>query len=188
MVSVAAFLIKIPQCFSNTFCLYLVDVKKVVIEMPVFCSSGWPNLPGVCVSRTRSPGPLTTCWTRTPSDYDDFSAIQRQSLTYARLYAYHAIKGNLSNVCRPLSQWSNLPVLRQRSASFAPVTDLRWFVVPLPRTHQRSTVYLQKPFTRRACVRPHSPRKRGKSLAPSQTLIPQSQRARSGVAKKGATP
>lgn len=59
------------------------------------------------------------------------------------LYAYHAIKGNLSYVCSPASQCSNLPVVHQLSASFAPVTDLCWFTV-LPQIHQRSTVYLQK--------------------------------------------
>lgn len=60
------------------------------------------------------------------------------------LYAYHAIKGNLSYVCSPASRCSNLPVFQQLSASFAPVTGLCWFT-ELPQIHQRSTVYLQKP-------------------------------------------
>lgn len=88
--------------------------------------------------------PLTTFWTRTRFWpwwllHSSTSVIDICQI----LYAYHAIKGNLSDDCSPASQCSHLPVVQQLSASFAPVTDLCWFT-ELPQIHQRSTVYLQK--------------------------------------------
>lgn len=87
-------------------------------------------------------------------DHDDFSTTQPQSLTYARFcMRTNAIKGNLSDVCSAAPRCSNMQVLQQLSASFAPVTDLCWFTV-LPRIHQRSTAYLQNP-SKSVCLFAH---------------------------------
>lgn len=98
--------------------------------------------------------PLTTFWTQTPFWswllHNPTSVIDICQI----LYAHHAIKGNLSNVCSPASQCSHLPVFQQLSAPFAPVTDLCWFT-ELRQIHQRSTVYLQKTVIKWVCVCPH---------------------------------
>lgn len=120
--------------------------ENVVIEIAILLSLVWLHLPGIWVSKNPSilsptdnfldPNTFWPWWLlHNPTSVIDICQI---------LYAYHAIKGNLSDVCCPASQCSNLPVFQQLSASFAPVTDLWWFT-ELPQIHQRSTFYLQGP-------------------------------------------
>ncbi len=129
------------------------------------------HLPGICISKTLlSSVLLTTFWTQTPFWpwwllHNPTSVID----ICQNLYAYHAIKGNLSDVCSPASQCSNLPVFQQLSASFAPVTDLCWFT-ELPQIHQRSTVYLQKP-SKSECVFAHISRGKENDVTGSESKI-----------------
>lgn len=146
MISVVACLIKNTSVFLQHILSIFGGNENVVIEIAILLSLVWLHLSGICVSKTLlSSVPLTTFWPQTPFWpwwllHNPTSVIDICQI----LYAYHAIKGNLSDDCSPASQCSNLPVVQQLSASFAPVTHLCWFTA-LPQIHQRSTVYLQKP-------------------------------------------
>ena len=80
----AASLIKIPQCFSHTFCLYLEEIN-VVIEIAILFIVVWLHLYGICASKISLPSvPLTTFWTWSLCYHDNFSTSQPQTQTYAR--------------------------------------------------------------------------------------------------------
>lgn len=142
------------SCFlalSNTslFLSHILSIfggnESVAIEIAAVSMLTWLHPPGICISKTRYPlchwqlfgpkalsKPMMTL--HNPTSSIDICQI---------LYACHAIKGNLSDVCRPASQCSNLPAFKELSASFSPVTDVCSFT-ELPQTHQRSRVYPEK--------------------------------------------
>lgn len=129
-----------------------------VIEIVLLLSSIWLHLPRICYIKTpfypqshwQLSGPDPT------SDHDDFSTNPTSVTDICQIpYAYHAIKGNLSDVCRQTSRCGNSPGSQQNSASFTPVMKLSWCTREPSNPPKVNSLHSKMVYV---CVWPHWPR------------------------------